>query len=314
MRLRHIPPTRPRQRRRRALRTILVLPTLITAGNLVAGLLAISYLVDAAGAEVARAEALAVKAAWLLFLGMFLDGLDGRIARMTNTTSDFGAQLDSLADVVTFGVAPALLAKSVLTPAFPALGGKLIFGICLVYVLGAAMRLARYNVESERTKAAGVRHVTRIFRGLPSPAAAGVVAALVLLGHAYEVHGWVTEALHWALLGVPALLGLLMISRMPYPHLLNRYLDARRAHPVTVVLLLLLVYLVVEHFVKTVTAAFVLYALSGPLLTASHRLIGRPRWAEHEEGDEEEMVPDDEEDDEEDHDEGDLQERYQGQA
>lgn len=292
MRLRHLPPTRPRRRRRRTLRTIQVLPTLITAGNLVAGLLAISYLVDAAGAEAARADALAVKAAWLLFLGMFLDTLDGRIARMTGTTSDFGAQLDSLADVVTFGVAPALLAKSILTPAFPLLTGKLIFGLCLVYVLGAALRLARYNVESERTKAAGVRHVTRIFRGLPSPAAAGVVASLVLLGHEYAVHGWLGETLHWVLLGVPPVLGLFMISRMPYSHVMNRYFDAQRAHPVTVVLLLLLVYLVVEHFVETVTALFSLYALSGPLLTASHRLFGWPVWAEQEEEDEEELAPD----------------------
>jgi CDP-diacylglycerol--serine O-phosphatidyltransferase len=280
------------------LRTIQVLPTLITAGNLVAGLLAISYLVDAAGADAARAEALAVKAAWLIFLGMFFDALDGRIARMTGTTSDFGAQLDSLADTVTFGVAPALLVKSILTPAFPLLSGKLVFGICLVYVLGAALRLARYNVESERTKESGIRHVTRIFRGLPSPAAAGVLASLVLLGHEYQVHAWLTETLHWVMLVGPPLLGLFMISRMPYTHLLNRYFDAQRAHPVIVVLLLVLVYLVVQHFVETVTTVFVLYALSGPLLTASHRLVGRPRWAEHEEEDEEEIVQEDEADEE----------------
>ena len=110
MRLRPLRDESGNAKRPRRLVTIQVLPTLITAGNLIMGVLAIAYLVDAGAAEPAEAEALWVRAAWLIFFGMFLDTLDGRIARMTNSTSDFGAQLDSLADVVSFGVAPALLA------------------------------------------------------------------------------------------------------------------------------------------------------------------------------------------------------------
>jgi phosphatidylserine synthase len=140
---------------------------------------------------------------------------------------------------------------------------------------------------------AGVVNVTRIFRGLPSPAAAGVLGSLVLLRGEYAVH----DAIEWSVLVALPLLGLLMVSRMPFTHVMNRYFDARRAHPVHVVFLVLLVYLVVAHFVETVTALFVLYALSGPLLTATHRVLGWPAWVEHEEEDEETLVavPDEEE-------------------
>ena len=283
MRLRPLHDESATPKRRRRLVTIQVLPTLITAGNLIMGVLAIAYLVDAGSAEPAEAEALWVRAAWLIFFGMFLDTLDGRIARMTGTTSDFGAQLDSLADVVSFGVAPALLAKSLLGHAFPAFGPKLVFSLCLVYVLGAALRLARYNVESERMSTEGSLHVTRVFRGLPSPAAAGVIASLVLLRNEYAVHGPVD----YAVLFCTPVLGMLMVSRMPYSHVMNRYFDARRAQPLMVVVLALLVYLVIAHFIETVTGLFVLYAAVGPVLTLSNRWFGWPSWVLHEDDDEE---------------------------
>lgn len=270
--------TRPR----RKLVTIQLLPSLITAGNLIMGVLAVAYLIDAGAVPGDEAEALWVRAAWLIFFGMFLDTLDGRIARMTGTTSDFGAQLDSLADVVTFGVAPALLAKSLLGEAFPAFGNRFVFSLCLVYVLGAALRLARYNVESERMKSAGSMHVTRVFRGLPSPAAAGVIAALVLLRNEYAVH----EPAEWGVLLCTPVLGMLMVGRMPYTHLMNRYFDARRAKPVIVIMLALLVYLVVAHFIETVAGGFLLYALSGPGLMLTNRWFGWPDWVVHEEEDE----------------------------
>lgn len=281
MRLRPIRPETTSGRRRKLV-TIQVLPSLITAGNLIMGVLAVAYLIDAGAVEGDKAEALWVRAAWLIFFGMFLDTLDGRIARMTGTTSDFGAQLDSLADVVTFGVAPALLAKSLLGEAFPAFGNRFVFSLCLVYVLGAALRLARYNVESERMKTAGSLHVTRVFRGLPSPAAAGVIAALVLLRNEYSVH----EPAEWVILFLTPVLGMLMVGRMPYSHVMNRYFDARRAKPVIVVMLAMLVYLVVAHFVETVAGFFLVYALSGPLLTLTNRVFGWPAWVVHEEEDE----------------------------
>src|SRR5688572_24251937 len=95
----------------------------------------------------AAREALWVKAAWMVFIGMICDVLDGRVARLTGAASTFGAELDSLADVVTFGVTPALLAKSVVQDSF-SLPSKAVTALVAVYALGAALRLARYNVES----------------------------------------------------------------------------------------------------------------------------------------------------------------------
>jgi len=285
-RLRPVPTDLARPRRSRV-RSIHVLPTLITATNLLAGLLALSYLMDAAGAptEAARDD-FVVRAAWLIFLGMLCDALDGRIARMTGTTSAFGAQLDSLADVVTFGVAPALISRVALGFYFPSMPGKLLVALAVVYMIGAALRLARYNVETARVEESdGPGHVTNVFRGLPSPAAAGMVASLVILRHQYALH-W----LDWALITLTPLLGLCMVSRLPYSHLLNRYFDGRRPL-VAVVFLICTVYMIVQYFEETVCAGFFLYVLSGPLAVAWNRVTGGAKWASDEEGDEEPAQP-----------------------
>jgi CDP-diacylglycerol--serine O-phosphatidyltransferase len=273
-----------RAAKRSPLKAVQVLPTMVTAGNLLAGLLAICYLQDAAGADAVRADALVVKAAWMVFLGMFCDGLDGRVARLTRTSSAFGAQLDSLADVVTFGVAPAMMMKTIVEANFPLLAPKMIVTLAAVYVLGAGLRLARYNVETARTSAAGENHATLVFRGIPSPAAAGVVASLVLLRHEYALH-----ELDWALLIAPPVLGVLMVSRLPYAHVLNRWFDGAR--PIsTVVVIALGLFLSVLYFHETVTAVFSIYAVSGPIVTMLARATGRPTWATREEEDEEDLA------------------------
>lgn len=270
------------------LRTVSVLPTLVTMGNLLAGVLALSYLQDAAAVEGDAQAALWNRAAWLIFIGMICDVLDGRVARLTKSTSAFGAQIDSLADVITFGVVPAMLAKSLLTATFPMISARLLLAMGLVYVVGAALRLARYNVESTRIDPEGASHVTLVFRGLPSPAAAGVVASLVLLRHEYTL-----LSLDWAVLITTPLLGLLMTSRLPYPHLVNRFLDGRR--PMTTMMLLVVtVFLAVTHFVETVAAAFAIYALSGPVLYGMARATGWPGWALREDTDEVEDVDEEE--------------------
>ncbi len=275
-------PANPTPRKRLRVRSIQVLPTCITATNLMAGLLALSYLMDAASAssETVR-DGFIVRAAWLLFLGMLCDALDGRIARMTGTTSAFGAQLDSLADVVTFGVAPALISRVALGFYFPAMPGKLLVALAIVYILGAALRLARYNVETARVEESeGSGHVTNVFRGLPSPAAAGMIASLVILRHHYGLH-W----LDWALIVLTPVLGLCMVSRLPYSHLLNRYFDGKRPL-VAVVFLMCTVYMVVQYFEETVCAGFFLYVMSGPAAVAWNRITGGATWASDEAGDE----------------------------
>jgi CDP-diacylglycerol--serine O-phosphatidyltransferase len=271
-----------------------VLPTLVTAGNVLAGVLALSYLMDAWGQPAGSPErqALWVKAAWMVFIGMVCDVLDGRIARLTGAASTFGAELDSLADVVTFGVTPALLAKSVVQDAFQ-LPSKAVTALVAIYAIGAALRLARYNVESARTSRPG--HVTMVFRGLPSPAAAGVVVSLLLLKHDLSKrHGFEWPWLDWAFLVAAPVLGLLMVSRFPYPHLVNRWLTGRRS-PLAIVFLAVAL---VAVFLETEAAAAVLfagYALSGPVLRLTSVAIGRPRWATDEAEDEEELGPDDDE-------------------
>jgi CDP-diacylglycerol--serine O-phosphatidyltransferase len=293
MRLRSVPAA-PAARRRR-LETIRVLPTVVTACNLLAGVLAISYLLDGAALGVAEREGLIRKAAWLVFLGMFCDAMDGRLARLTRTTSTFGAQLDSLADVVTFGVAPALIVKSVLSLAYPGVPARLAFAVCVVYVVGAGLRLARYNAEGASAPA-DRPHVTRIFRGLPSPAAAGVVASLVLL-HGEQRVSWADAGwLSGLLFAVTPVLGLLMISRMPYSHLLNRYVEGRRALP-SVLMLLAAAFLAVAYFEWTVAGIFAFYALTGPAVTLFERLSGWPEWVEREEEDEEVLGDEGDEDD-----------------
>lgn len=230
----------------RRLKEVPVLPSLITLGNLFFGFLAISKVADALrltqpGAQFSSVVGYFELAAILVFVAMVFDALDGRVARMTGQTTPFGAQLDSMADMVTFGVAPAFLAKVLvdwhaqvdgnrLLPLHP----KLFYAAAAVYVIGAALRLARFNVE---TSADEDDH--REFKGLPSPAAAAVVCSLVALfctrndtstalgrrllsGEHFET---IVIGMPWVLV----LLGLLMVSRVPYPHALHALLKGRHS-------------------------------------------------------------------------------------
>src|SRR5688572_7180377 len=174
-------------------------------------------------------------AAYLIFLAMVFDALDGRLARFTRHTTDFGGQLDSLADVISFGAAPAFLALQVfksahLTDVAPVLS-RLVWAIGAVYMCCAAMRLARFNVSNEH----GEQHHFS-FLGLPSPGAGGAVAALVLMQQdlAFEAMGQTGRVAQWAgrsadvlLYALPVVVlatGVLMVSNIRYPRLVNRYL------------------------------------------------------------------------------------------
>jgi len=220
-------------------KSIATLPNLLTLANAACGLLAISRTIDAlslAGDEALFYEKMK-NACFLIFLAMIFDGLDGMVARLTKTTSDFGAQLDSFADAITFGVAPAILAKSLIQHEGPLLdytiSPRLSFAACACFSLLAILRLARFNLESGTEKKKG-----KFFRGLPSPAAAGSVASLIWIylvllqpnvagdeGVAGLVGGFEMQALKPLLTWMPPLLliwlpllGLLMVSRIRYPH------------------------------------------------------------------------------------------------
>jgi CDP-diacylglycerol--serine O-phosphatidyltransferase len=205
------PDERKTTRRARLRRGAYILPSLFTIGNIFFGFFAV---VSALNGSFQRA-------AVLIFLAGILDGLDGRIARLTGTESDFGREFDSLADVITFGMSPALLVYSGLSRDF----GRLAWLVPLVYLVCTASRLARFNVQTHGRK-------SRYFVGLPTPAAACSVGAIILFAHnrGYD------DLLGTPLLAAVLLLGILMVSTFRYPSFksfdLRRRWSYRMALPV----------------------------------------------------------------------------------
>ena len=173
-------------------RGIHILPSLFTTGNVFCGFYAF----------VAVLNEQFYYAAWAITIGMIFDGLDGRIARLTKTTSAFGEQYDSLADIITFGMAPAFLAYSLVLKPFGRLGWMAAF----LFLLCAALRLARFNVTKPETR-------SHYFIGLPSPAAAVVVASIVI---AFE-DLFATRMNPFIMVMVVYTLAFLMVSNIKYP-------------------------------------------------------------------------------------------------
>jgi CDP-diacylglycerol--serine O-phosphatidyltransferase len=229
-------------------RGIYLLPNLLTTGAMFGGF----YAVVAAMQGKFEAAAVAV------FIAMILDGLDGRVARMTNTQTEFGAQYDSLADLISFGVAPGLVMYQWALVHLQASGtawGKAGWLAAFVYVACAALRLARFNTQIGKVD-------KRFFVGLPSPAAAAVMVGMVWVFHDLDVTG--------RNLQIPALLltlsvGLLMVSNISFYSFKD--FDLRNRVPFVVVLAVVLVFaLTTIDPPKVLFGVFLLYALSGPLL------------------------------------------------
>jgi CDP-diacylglycerol---serine O-phosphatidyltransferase len=255
-------------RKRRGLR-LSMFPTMLTLGNLVCGVLAIAYVSDSSGLfAVGRAEEAAHKiemAGWVILLGMVFDALDGRVARLTRSTTNFGGALDSLADVVSFGVAPALVAKALIEHTLGSTAPKLAFVTAAFYAVCATLRLARYNVEHDEPDAA----VTS-FVGLPTPGGAAVFAGLaichqrLLASFPLDDFGRAAAA-NLMRFGLLIGIGLLMVSRVPYVHVANRFLSGRR--PIGRVALVMLVVALALEFPPeyVLLTIFLVYALSGPI-------------------------------------------------
>ncbi len=223
-------------------RGIYLLPNLFTTAALFAGFYAI---VAAMGG---RFEAAAVA----IFIAMVLDGLDGRVARMTNTQSAFGAEYDSLSDMISFGLAPALVMYEWSLHSM----GKIGWLAAFIYTAGAALRLARFNTQLEVAD-------KRFFQGLPSPAAAAVVTGLVWVGYDYEVAG---IALAWLTCAVTISIGVLMVSNVRFYSF--KELDLKGRVPFMAMLVVILVFVLVSLDPPQVLfGTFVLYALSGPVVT-----------------------------------------------
>lgn len=198
------------------MRKVLVVPSLMTIGNLVAGFLSLCFVLRGLSSP---GEGHWSTAGWLIVLAMVLDSLDGVIARKTASTTRFGVELDSLADLVSFGVAPALLIVALIIEHSGFVPFRVTCAFSGLYLVCAGLRLARFNVESGNH---------RYFKGLPSPAAAMVVVALVLVNE--SVMEQTGSLIFVPLLPFSALLtGALMVSRVRYPHL--SYLLLKKRNP-----------------------------------------------------------------------------------
>lgn len=260
--------------RSRILRSTSVLPAGCTLLNGLSGFAAIHFAAkDGLGVALNEPGALGnlKLSAAMIFVAMIFDMLDGRLARMTRTTSDFGAQLDSLCDVISFGVAPAVLILrstiSILRAQFDYVGvERIVWCIAGLYVLCAVLRLARFNVETDADESA---HMD--FRGLPSPAAAACLAAMVLLFTNLMEKNWawltpeiLLRGMSFTLPILAALTGLLMVARFRYPHLINQYIRGKKPFGYLVRLVLILMAMFLEPFI-TLAAVTTIYAFWGPI-------------------------------------------------
>ena len=256
-----------------------VLPTLFTLGNLLCGGAAIFVASRPTSVHLPFDWTPLTLAAVFILGGMILDGLDGSIARITRSYSSLGEQLDSMADMVTFGVAPAFVAVQLVdigtplvdigTPFFSDKGdtifGRITLIIAAIYVVCAALRLARFNIELIH----GGNASHNRFNGLPSPGAAGTVASLVLLHQYYELH----RSEHWSV-GVAEigmvltmlLTAFAMVSRFHYVHVINRYVRGHAPFR-TIVKIVIVALLLIVRPQESLAVAFVTFALSAPVLS-----------------------------------------------
>lgn len=225
-------------------RGIYLLPNLFTTGALFCGFFAIISAMNG------RFE----NAAIAIFVAMILDGLDGRVARLTNTQSAFGAEYDSLADVVSFGVAPALLAFSWSLDTL----GKFGWAAAFIYTACAALRLARFNTQISVAD-------KRFFTGLASPAAAAVVAGLVWFFTEDGSNVEPSRLLALICAVVTVAIGLLMVTNIPYYSF--KTIDLKGRVPFVALLLVVLLFVVVFQYPALVLlGGFLAYAASGPLM------------------------------------------------
>ena len=277
-------------------RAAYALPSLFTAGNIFLGYLALLRTIQGALLTATNPGLAAehfVFAAKIIGLSVAVDGIDGRVARMTNTTSAFGAELDSLADVISFGIAPAVLAFCWGVQFVDVMGtgpvihdhlqraGKL---IVFLFLLCGAARLARFNVQKNPMPKNPGRPHRKYFVGLPIPAAAGMVAAVVYFADGYPLN-LVVASIFWLIL--IALLAFLMVSAWRYNSFKELNLLRPRS-PITVVLIGAFIFLMYYYsqpvlliMASTYVASGILIRIGGILRRLRH---SPPRPAEHQIG------------------------------
>lgn len=275
-------------RRSRRQKVFAVLPTMLTLGNAVCGFGAITVTARVGPENFSGNEL--YMASWLIFLAMLFDMLDGSAARLTNQTSDFGAQLDSLCDAISFGVAPAFLMLKLTHPGHLLMNSisdtpfdypiRMLWAIAVLFMLCAILRLARFNVESDEEDS------HEFFSGLPSPAAAGVIAAFPIgvkglkdMVAGDNVVSWGGPAARWLLPSmsvtlplITLLVAILMVSRIRYSHVFNQLTRGHRSRTQVLQILfaLVMVFVVKELAVPLV---FCYFAFSSPCRSIWQRYL-----------------------------------------
>ncbi len=244
----HDPQEEPCKKAENIRRGIYILPNLVTAGSLFAGFYSM----------VATLNGNYGTAATWIFISAICDGLDGKVARMTNTTSQFGVEFDSLADLVAFGVTPGLMMYAWALRPFGRLGWLAAF----LFVVCGALRLARFNVQVTTVE-------SKRFIGLPIPAAASMVASTVLL---FNHFGWPSSYKRMAILVLIYLLAFLMVSSIKYYSFKDPELIKKQPFGFLVLAVVLLIIVATEPAIM-VFVLMLLYVLSGPITM----LISWPR-------------------------------------
>jgi CDP-diacylglycerol---serine O-phosphatidyltransferase len=222
-------------------RGIYILPNLFTISALFAGFYAI----------VAALKSSYDNAAIAIFVAMIMDSLDGRIARLTQSVTSFGAELDSLSDMVAFGAAPAIVIYSWTLYSL----GKFGWLASFIFIAGVALRLARFNTQINQSK--------RYFQGLPCPAAAAVLAGITWVGKDFGAPNQIPNI---AIAIITIFLGILMVSNVRFRSFKDLNLKNNVPFAVILILVLAIVFISIDP-PKVLLAIFATYALSGPIMT-----------------------------------------------
>ena len=217
---------------------IYILPNLFTASSIFVGVISI----------VEASKGNFVLASWLILLALIFDGLDGRVARMTNTTSQFGVEFDSLADIISFGIAPAMILYFFIGQVF----GRFGILVSALYVIFGAIRLARFNISTAKTD-------PNVFIGLPIPTAAVFVSMWILLFNKYNLQDYSIVLLFLAL-GV----AVLMVSNFRYPSFKKVELDKPMVFK-TMIMLMLIASMIYLYSAEGFAIVILAYTLYGPL-------------------------------------------------
>lgn len=253
-------------------------PTLATLGNLVCGFSAMTEALDG------NFE----RAAWLILVAMLFDAADGRLARLMRSATEFGGHLDSLADIISFGVAPAFLVYSYVIRNLPDYAGrfawtasgayaKFAWTASGIFVICAALRLARFNVEN---RADAGSH--RSFRGLPSPAAAGLMATMLIFLES-DMAGFIPRALVCIVPLVAIFAAVLMVTKLRYPHIVSQLDFGGRPFSFLVLVVFMTMVLVLAHEIGLFLVAAV-YVASGVVGLAIDQVIERLAASESQDG------------------------------